>query len=308
MTCRHIAPNWFTPGQTIDPELDLYNMSMPLNTGEILITAFSVSRALIVGLWPLVMLQPLRRGRWVRVGDFVLAWVIVAAFWFGGSFLPEARIFRWFAFIPSVLDLPLFLTVGAGLGVWWLWSRRRTPSRRSAADTGITSRQTLSTSPIEALFWERAKPRIPDLQWQYPIGRYRADFFVPSANLVIELNGLAYHSGRDKRIQDAAREREIERLGYRVITFLGPEVTRDVEGCIQEVLAAMNSAASPMAPRPMAVPSPMAPAAQSLPIKSSRWARLSVRQALILGGLAALFVLATVALGAFVGMAFANMG
>jgi len=259
---------------------------MLLNTGEILVTAFVFSRALIVGLWPFMLLQPLRRGRWVRVGDFILAWSIVAVFWFGGVFLPDDRVFRLLTFIPTTLDLPLFLMVGAGLVVWFLWSRRRAQARR--ADVSTPPSHNPGTSPIEALFWERAKPRIPDLQGQHPIGRYRADFFVPSANLVIELNGLAYHSGREKRIRDAIREREIERRGYRVVTFLGPEITRDPDRCVSEVLALL-------AAEPPTVVDP-APRSNTVLDASVRHLGLTDRQLMVLGGLGTLVALATVVL------------
>lgn len=259
---------------------------MLFDTGELLMSTFGLSRALIVGLWPLMLVQPLRRGRWVRVGDFVLAWSIVAVFWFGGLFLPEDQVYRFFTFIPPALDLPLFLAVGAGICVWFLLSRRRARAHRSDASRARSVNP--GTSPIEALFWERARPRIPDLQWLYPIGRYRADFFVPSANLVIELNGLAYHSGREKRIRDAVREREIERRGYRVITFLGPEVTRDPDRCVAEVLAVLASEPStPMAPVARAAAGPDAPV---------RLLGLTGRQLLVLGGLGTLVALAVVVL------------
>ncbi len=238
-----------------------------------------------------MMLQPLRLGRRVRVGDFVLAWAIVAAFWFGGFLLPEARVFRWFAFIPSVLDLPLFLAVGAGLGVWLIWSRRRNRTRRNDATPAQRVSQA-GTSPIEALFWEHAKPRIPNLQWQYPIGSYRADFFVPGANLVIELHGLAYHSGREKRIRDAVREREIEQRGYRVITFLGPEVTQDPDGCVAEVL-------NLLAAEPVVQEYP----ATVLSTLMRRFSNMTDRQLMVLGGLGTLVALAVIALSVTVAFA-----
>lgn len=258
---------------------------MQFNTLEILTITFGVSRALVIGLWPAMMLLPLRRGRWVGVGDFVLAWFIVAAFWFGGPFLPEEYVFKWFAYIPAALDLPLFLAVGAVLGGWLLVSRRRARVRRS--DAVIERRLShAGTSPIEALFWEHAKPRIPDLQWQYPIGRYRADFFVPSARLVIELNGLAYHSGREKRIRDAIRERDIERRGYRVITFLGPEITQDPDRCVAEVLN-MLAAEPQEQDHPASIWSNL----------TARFSGMSDRQLMILGSLSTLVALAVIALG-----------
>jgi hypothetical protein len=35
-------------------------------------------------------------------------------------------------------------------------------------------------SPIEIAFWEAAKPKIPELEREVWIGKYRVDFFVRS--------------------------------------------------------------------------------------------------------------------------------
>ncbi|MCK6537386.1 MAG: DUF559 domain-containing protein [Polyangiaceae bacterium] len=47
---------------------------------------------------------------------------------------------------------------------------------------------------------------------QYVVGRYIADFAVPSARVVIEVDG-AYHASR--RAADARRDRDLGRRGWR---------------------------------------------------------------------------------------------
>ncbi len=91
-------------------------------------------------------------------------------------------------------------------------------------------------SLIETAFWDLAKPLIPELQREVEIGRYRVDFLVPSAQLVIELDGLKWHSGQEKRIYDSVRDRELIRQGYHVIHFMGAEVTRDAQRCVRETM------------------------------------------------------------------------
>mgnify|MGYP001199922817 CR=1 FL=1 len=100
-------------------------------------------------------------------------------------------------------------------------------------------------SPIETAFWDLAKPLIPELQREAEIGRYRVDFLVPSAQVVIELDGLKWHSGQEKRIYDSVRDRELIRQGYHVIHFMGAEVTRDVHSCVRETIQTLLALTEP---------------------------------------------------------------
>jgi very-short-patch-repair endonuclease len=49
---------------------------------------------------------------------------------------------------------------------------------------------------------------------QVPIGRYIADFLAPAARLIVEVDG-GYHQRR--RVADGRRDRDLNRLGYRVL-------------------------------------------------------------------------------------------
>jgi very-short-patch-repair endonuclease len=92
-------------------------------------------------------------------------------------------------------------------------------------------------SPIELAFWETALPRIPNLQREVQIGPFRVDFLVPNKKVVVELYGYAYHSGKEKQTQDAQRERYLQKLGYQVVRFTGQDVHRNVDKCVDDVLA-----------------------------------------------------------------------
>lgn len=189
------------------------------------------------------------------------------------------------------------------------------------------------TSPIEALFWDGAKPQIPDLQREVEIGPYRVDFLVARVNLVIELYGYKWHADQEKRIRDAVRERDLLRAGYRVMSFMGAEVTRNRDGCVRETLRVVEALSREMAPpsvtqtTTIAVPIAHAqsatsdaapPAVAPAPPDSSRpavWpARRKTRaglkpvQIVIVTGLGALVVSASLALGALLGYALSAMG
>ena len=91
-------------------------------------------------------------------------------------------------------------------------------------------------SPIEVLFWEQAKPLIPDLQREVWIKHYRVDFLIPSQKIIIELYGYEYHSSKDQFTKDRKRERFLQEQGYHLISFSGREINNDVRVCAQEVL------------------------------------------------------------------------
>ena len=65
--------------------------------------------------------------------------------------------------------------------------------------------------------------------------RYRVDFFLKDARLIIELDGHTSHSTREQLEKDAVRQRYLTRAGYTVIRFTGREIVRDVRGCVAEV-------------------------------------------------------------------------
>jgi very-short-patch-repair endonuclease len=63
-------------------------------------------------------------------------------------------------------------------------------------------------SPIEIAFWEAAKPKIPELQQEIWIDKYRVDFLIPSQKIIIELYEYEYHNSKKKITKDAEREKE----------------------------------------------------------------------------------------------------
>lgn len=66
-------------------------------------------------------------------------------------------------------------------------------------------------------------------------GRYRVDFILKDARLIIELDGHQYHSSKEQLKKDAIRERYLTRAGYSVIRFTGSEIYQNVKSCVDEV-------------------------------------------------------------------------
>ena len=65
--------------------------------------------------------------------------------------------------------------------------------------------------------------------------RYRVDFILKDARIIIELDGYEYHSSPEQLERDSIRQRYLTRAGYSVIRFTGREIKRDAAGCVEEV-------------------------------------------------------------------------
>lgn len=65
--------------------------------------------------------------------------------------------------------------------------------------------------------------------------RYRVDFILKDARLIIELDGHEYHSTKEQLEKDAIRQRYLSRAGYTVIRFTGSEISRNPKSCVLEV-------------------------------------------------------------------------
>ena len=66
-------------------------------------------------------------------------------------------------------------------------------------------------------------------------GRYRVDFILKDARIIIELDGHEYHSTPEQLENDAIRQRYLTRAGYSVIRFTGREINRDAVSCVEDV-------------------------------------------------------------------------
>jgi very-short-patch-repair endonuclease len=67
---------------------------------------------------------------------------------------------------------------------------------------------------------------------QHPIGPYVVDFCVPSARLVVEVDGRS-HDGRGA--YDARRQRHLEEAGWQVLRVSNDDVLTDLDGVIDAV-------------------------------------------------------------------------
>ena len=97
-------------------------------------------------------------------------------------------------------------------------------------------------APPEALIWQllRSSPAGIKFRRQYAIGPYVADFYCPSAKLVIEIDGNT-HAFEPQAEHDARRDKLITSYGVRIFRIAASDVMRDatsVASAIVETCAA----------------------------------------------------------------------
>ena len=95
-------------------------------------------------------------------------------------------------------------------------------------------------TPSESALWQRIKCGQLGLRFarQAPLlGKYIADFFAPSARLVVEVDGAA-HAGR--AAQDARRDAHLGKAGYQVLRLPAELVLNDLPAAIEQVKRALR--------------------------------------------------------------------
>lgn len=70
----------------------------------------------------------------------------------------------------------------------------------------------------------RKKNKIPKFIFQFRIGKYVVDFYIPKWKLVIECNGTYWHLGFARKVRDMRKKEYLERKGYRVLVFWDKEI------------------------------------------------------------------------------------
>jgi very-short-patch-repair endonuclease len=92
----------------------------------------------------------------------------------------------------------------------------------------------------EELLWSKLrKSQLAGLKFsrQMPIAGHFADFACRKAKLVVELDGSQHIEMTEA---DAERARRIEAEGYRVLRFWNNDLTSNMEGVLQAILAAAS--------------------------------------------------------------------
>ncbi len=105
---------------------------------------------------------------------------------------------------------------------WW----RKRPHEPSPIEEQFTSELEELAELIESEQWFSDKDKHH---------RYRVDFILKDARLIIELDGHDYHSTKEQIQKDNIRSRYLTLAGYSVIRFSGSEVHRNAKACVEKV-------------------------------------------------------------------------
>ena len=97
-------------------------------------------------------------------------------------------------------------------------------------------------SPIEEMFIKEMGPLVCaeniEMEVQYTNeSPYRLDVAFPKHQVAVELDGHEFHSSKEARQRDAARDRDLTFRGWTVIRFTGSEIYKDAHACASEVLS-----------------------------------------------------------------------
>ena len=96
-------------------------------------------------------------------------------------------------------------------------------------------------TPEEKHLWYDFLKLLPiTVKRQYVVGNYILDFFIPSANIAIELDG-SQHYEPEAREADRVRDAELETVGIMVIRYLNVEVNKNFDGVITDIMKHLSS-------------------------------------------------------------------
>ena len=70
---------------------------------------------------------------------------------------------------------------------------------------------------------------------QYVVGNYILDFFIPSANIAIELDG-SQHYEPEAREADRKRDAELALVGIKVLRYNNNEINSNFRGVVEDIL------------------------------------------------------------------------
>jgi very-short-patch-repair endonuclease len=124
--------------------------------------------------------------------------------------------------------------------------------RGQTPDNLLEYARALRTNQTEAerKLWSRLRAgRFHGLKFRRQVvfsAHYIADFVHAKSKLIIELDGSQH---ADRQAYDERRTQFLEREGYRVIRFWNNDVLQNMDGVLETLLAAVNSAPLPGASR-----------------------------------------------------------
>ena len=124
---------------------------------------------------------------------------------------------------------------------------QRFPHHRGTA----ALRQAIQTEPVltrskaeQRLFELIRIARLPEPETNARVGRYEVDFVWREHDLIVEVDGYAFHSSRGAFERDRRRDAELQAAGYRVIRFTWRQITDAPEALVATLATALAPSAA----------------------------------------------------------------
>ncbi len=109
------------------------------------------------------------------------------------------------------------------------------PYNRSLKQYSRNLRQNMTKE--ERLLWKKIRMKQPGNHQFYRqkiLGNYIVDFYCPSANLVIEIDG-SQHYTEDGKAKDDARDDYLKSIGLKVLRFSNKEILENFETVLESI-------------------------------------------------------------------------
>ena len=91
-------------------------------------------------------------------------------------------------------------------------------------------------TPEEKHLWYDFLKLLPmTVKRQYVVGNYILDFFIPSVNIAIELDG-SQHFDPKAREADEVRDSSLSSVGIKVIRYTNGDVNRNFDGVVTDIM------------------------------------------------------------------------
>ena len=91
-------------------------------------------------------------------------------------------------------------------------------------------------TPEERHLWYDFLRKLPvDVKRQKSIGSYIVDFYIPSAKVVVEIDG-SQHYEPDNRARDIARDKRLSELGLTVLRYTNFDIKKRFRGVASDIL------------------------------------------------------------------------
>ena len=91
-------------------------------------------------------------------------------------------------------------------------------------------------TPEERHLWYDFLKLLPlTVKRQYVVGNYILDFFIPSVNIAIEIDG-SQHAEVEGKKADEIRDKDLSEVGIKVFRYTNPQINKQFDGVVLDIL------------------------------------------------------------------------